>query len=460
MPGKDPDDTQELPFLPSPASEGIGPSEIRPEPALIGARVGSYVVRERIASGGGGTVYRAEAASASASASAQVAIKVLLRELATSAQALSRFQREAEVLSLIDHPNIVRVLDAGELPDGRPYIVMELAATENLKAMLASRGRLAPVEALEILEPICSALAAAHAAGVIHRDLKASNISVGNGDGQPVIRLLDFGIAKLVQTDPAVPGLTARGARLGTPVAMAPEQILGEPVDERVDIYALGVLTYQMLTGGYPFEAASPQEIERLHLDALPPPPSRTAPVSPALDAVVLRCLEKHREARFASVAEFLDAFRAAITGEMTGELAGASESEQPAVAIEVEVPDRPDQEDQEDQAAAVLDLAEVALREAGFDLPLQTGNLVLGVRLVPGEAAGNREARQQALDLARALFRRLDVKVCLHAGLATTRGQQVVGGPLLRVAAWVLVAEIRRRPGDGRSGGGSGLKV
>ena len=118
---------------------------------------------------------------------------------------------------------------------------------------------------------VCSALSAAHAAGVIHRDLKASNICLGTEGNQKVVKLLDFGIAKLVEPDPDQPGLTVKGTRLGTPYAMPPEQIRGELVDERADIYSLGVLVYQLLTGNYPFVAASPQEIERLHIEAAGP---------------------------------------------------------------------------------------------------------------------------------------------------------------------------------------------
>jgi serine/threonine-protein kinase len=189
------------------------------------------------------------------------------------------------------------------------------------------------------------------------------------------VKLLDFGIAKLTQADPSLPALTVRGSRLGTPYAMAPEQIRGDPVDGRADVYALGVLVFQMLTGGYPFNASTAQEIERLHLEAHPPRPSHEAPVPPALEAVVLRCLEKQPGARYASVGELVAAFREALAGE-----AGAAGVRE-AVAILVEAVPAPgaDPDALIEETAAVMDLAEAALREAGFELPLQPGTWCWG---------------------------------------------------------------------------------
>src|SRR5688572_10151169 len=170
---KDLEQTQDL----SEQAPAVGGSPaLRAEQIPAGNRVGGYVIQSRIDAGGGGTVYVAQEVD---QPGRRVAIKVLLRELASVPLALTRFQREAEVVRLVNHPNIAGVLESGELPDGRPYIVMELVSTENLRSVLERRGRLTPAELLEILEPVCSALAAAHAAGVIHRDLKASNISVG-----------------------------------------------------------------------------------------------------------------------------------------------------------------------------------------------------------------------------------------------------------------------------------------
>jgi eukaryotic-like serine/threonine-protein kinase len=430
--GKDLEHTQELPA--TPPVEGASPS-LRAEQIPAGNRVGAYVIRSRIDSGGGGTVYVAESADGSGR---RVAVKVLLRELAGSALALSRFQREAEVVRLINHPNITRVVESGELPDGRPYIVMELVSTEDLKDMLSRRGRLSPAELLEILEPVCSALSAAHAAGVVHRDLKASNISVGHEDGKLVIKLLDFGIARFVQPDGSTAGLTVMGTRLGTPHAMSPEQVRGEPVDSRADIYALGVLIYQALTGAYPFLGTTPQELERLHLVAAPPRPSRTAPVSPAMDAVVLRCLEKAPAARYQSIDELLAALRVAVAGEPR-EIDDERTCQAVAVRVEVAEDGALDEEEQAD----VMDDAEQALHAAGYQLPLQTANLLLAVLPVSGDP---RRAARQALELAGGLARDLSLTVALHAGAISVRGPEhaprITGGDLLRATDWALVAE------------------
>jgi eukaryotic-like serine/threonine-protein kinase len=315
---------------------------------------------------------------------------------------------------------------------------MELVSTGTLKSLLERRGRLAPVEMMEILEPICSALSAAHAAGVIHRDLKASNISVGHpsGDapGPPIVRLLDFGIAKLVEADPSTPGLTAKGARLGTPYAMAPEQIRGDAVDQRADIYSLGVLMFHMLTGSYPFSGSSPQEIENLHLTAAPPRPGQFAPVPPSLEAAVLRCMEKHPAARFPAVGDLLTEVRAAVAG--TGTAAPGADVRE-AVAILVELRRGTEMDD---AAITALDDAEQALREGGFQLLLQTSTAVLGARPLPSEASARTEARRRALELARSLAeRQTPARVCLHAADALASGEQLTGGAIADVASWPL---------------------
>jgi serine/threonine protein kinase len=417
--GKDLDDTQDLPHQYRSAESSNDGDEL---PA--GAAVGAYTIVDKIASGGGGTVYEAQGPSGE-----RVAIKVLLRELAASAQALGRFRREADVVARLHHPNIVRSFDAAALPDGHPYIVMELVARDSLRTVIQERGRLSPDEMLAVLRPTCSALAVAHGAGVVHRDLKASNISVGGPPEDPVIKLLDFGIAKLTQVDPSAPGLTVQGSRLGTPYAMAPEQIRGDLVDQRADIYALGVLVYQMLTGTYPFTASSPREIERLHLEAIPPRPSRLAPVSPALEAVVLRCLEKRPDQRFPSVTEMM----AAVEAAMVNQEAPPVRIRQ-AVAISVEACGAG-----EDEALEIVDVAEASLREEGFAVPLGLATSVLGVYLLPEGAEVERAERQRALEVARALAVRLgpSARVTLHAGPAQVSGAEVTGGEVLDIASW-----------------------
>src|SRR6267143_3515328 len=239
-----------------------------------GDRAGEYLILGTIASGGCGTVYTAEHRVLGRKA----AVKVLHSQLATSPEMVERFVREARVVNRIRHPNIVDIYEFGELGDKRPYFVMELLEGTSLASIVEQRGRLTPAQALGYLEPVCDALKAAHAAGVVHRDLKASNVAVVKEGDPPRVKLLDFGIAKLVRTAPGERGLTAVGQRIGTPYAMAPEQIRGGAIDTRVDIYALGVLLYQLLTGRYPFISGDPVEMERLHVEAPPPRPSAASP--------------------------------------------------------------------------------------------------------------------------------------------------------------------------------------
>ena len=178
-----------------------------------------------------------------------VAIKILHLELIRSNDALTRFERELAAIERLDHRHVVRALDHGALEDGRPFLVLEYIDGPSLRDVIHERGSLPPQEMLTILEPLCDALATAHAFGLVHRDVKASNVILGHRDAlgtRPV--LLDFGLVKLL--DQEGPGLDLVAcAMLGTPAAMAPEQMRGLPVDARTDVYALGLLAFHMLTG-------------------------------------------------------------------------------------------------------------------------------------------------------------------------------------------------------------------
>src|SRR5262249_27861860 len=242
----------------------------------------------------------------------RAAVKVLHGELALDPSAVERFQREIRTITRIDHPNIVTIYEQGRLPDGRPFFAMELLDGTNLRRLLQTEGRLSAIEAFEILEQVCAALDRAHQIGIIHRDLKPENVIILENRS---VKLVDFGLAKLVVNDPASPGLTTTRQVIGTLVAMAPEQLRCEPIDARTDIYALGALLYNMLTGVPPFRG-SPDEVAQMHLETPPRPPSALVILPPAVDAVVLRCLEKAPAARFQSVIAFITAFRAAVFGQ------------------------------------------------------------------------------------------------------------------------------------------------
>jgi predicted Ser/Thr protein kinase len=437
---------QTLATEPTPDAVALSTGEVDPDAMPPGTVIGSYVVRKMVASGGGGTVFAAEHRTRGE----RVAIKVLRAEVARSPQGLARFQREAKVVNLIRHPAIVDIREFGQLPDGRPFFVMELLEGADLKQMIKGRGRFSPDEMLQVISTVCAALEAAHSAGVVHRDLKASNIHVAVKNGRYEVKLLDFGIAKLLAPDAETFGLTQTGMRLGTASAMAPEQIRGESVDQRTDVYALGVLIYHMLTGRYPFRADTRQEIERMNLEAPPPRPSQLAGVPPAIDAVVLRCMDKRPERRFESARAVEAALRAAMDGSAPGTDASLSASRQ-AVGIYVDV--RPARELEEpdeqllDRLADTLEAAEQALRKAGLLVPLHTGTTLLAALVLPDDPRAALEERQRVVDQAISLAQQLGgdpeglrIGVSLHVDSALVRGAPAapdIAGAIVDVSAW-----------------------
>jgi hypothetical protein len=403
-----------------------------------GTRVGDYAVVSLIAAGGHGLMYLA----AHRSQGHPAAVKVLRRDLLESNEMVARFLREARAVGHIRAPGIVTVLDAGTLPDGRPYCVMELLGGRSLAAVIRDRAPLAAGEVVALLAPVCEALGAAHAAGVVHRDVKASNVMVVSEADPPVVKLLDFGVAKLDL--PGEPGFTSVAQRLGSAGARAPEQIRAEPVDARTDVYALGVLLHHMLTGQLPFESDDPDEMDRMHLEAEIPRPNRIAGSPVALDAVVARAMAKSPGSRYPSAAAFLEAASLAAAGAA----ARPALERLPAVAVHVAlctVSPEPDEEALAAQAA-VADGAEAALAAAGFALPLGTAGEVLGVRLLPCDPAASRAARAEAVALGRSLPNRLSrpgirVLVAVHAAdvdvRRTSAGPEIAGGPLCRTSSW-----------------------
>ncbi len=208
---------------------------------------------QRIGRGGMGSVYRAR----DVRLERDVAIKVVRAELLSDPDARRRFRREAQLVARLQHPSIVSVFDYGTFPDGAAYLVMELVRGEDLRRLMTREGRLPPPRAARILSQICAAIDAAHREGILHRDLKPENILLIGGEGE--VKVLDFGVAKLFGEDRPLddgsPGatLTVEGTILGTPAYMAPEQLRGEPLDERSDVFSLGVMAFEMLSGDLPF---------------------------------------------------------------------------------------------------------------------------------------------------------------------------------------------------------------
>jgi serine/threonine protein kinase/HD-like signal output (HDOD) protein len=281
---------------------------------MVGQTLGSFRVTGLLGEGGMGQVYGAEHVLIGRKA----AIKVLASEVASDKDVVSRFFNEARAVNDIRHPNIVEVTDFGHVGT-QPYIVMELLEGETLESRMARVGVLDPVRAIQILSQVASAVGAAHEHGMVHRDLKPANIFLCQHPDYPdFVKVLDFGIAKLTATRDQVAGhRTACGAIIGTPAYMSPEQCLGDAnLDHRSDIYALGVLTYQMMTGRRPFDADTAGRLIILHVQATPPDPCTINPALPApIGAVILRALEKQREQRFASMREFREALLAAVAG-------------------------------------------------------------------------------------------------------------------------------------------------
>ncbi|HEX2658830.1 MAG TPA: serine/threonine-protein kinase [Polyangia bacterium] len=420
----------------------VDPDELRP-----GTMAGAYVLEKSLASGGGGTVYEARHRLLGRTA----AVKILRRELATSPRMVARFLREALAVNLIKHPAIVDIYEFGEMPDGRPYYVMELLSGTDLRSLLSERGRFEPREVLAILEPVCSALSAAHAQGIVHRDLKASNIHVEmTADGERKVKLLDFGIAKLLRPEDEEAGLTVAGARLGTSYTMAPEQIRCDTIDGRTDVYALGVVLYHLLAGQYPFRGEFMTDIERMHLEAPVPRVSQVVAVPPALDAVIMKAMEKQRDRRFQDPEAFIAALRAAIApGASTGTEQGKGRAM--AIYVDVRVPEDADSDEILDDVSAVLDTAESMLRDDGWQVLLQTGNTLLGAKVLPDDAAYaaatcaagqvTAEGLVEALAARDTATAEVKVNVSIHVDDAILKGaghdSEIVGGALTSVSGW-----------------------
>jgi len=406
-----------------------------------GTAVGPYRIEGLHREGGFAAVYRATRAGSGE----PVALKVLHRHLVAEGQALERFQREAEVVNQLRHPNIVRVLECGEVSPGRPYIAMEWLEGHNLQEELAARGPLSLAETLGLMEDLCLALSAAHGRGIVHRDLKAQNVMVIPRLGGFTVKVVDFGLVKLLDRERTRREPTRSSEILGTPLNMAPEQILGQAVDERTDIYALGLLLHQVLTGSLPFCGASAIETEELHLQAPVPRISELVAAPPAIDAVLQRSLDKSRSRRHPSVEEFLVDLRVAVASrglpaQTLATMVGLYVQARMAAGLAAD--------ELLDDLDRVLSLARAALAAMDLTLAIESADAVLGVAAVPADQEESVRFRRRILEGAVALADRLDqrpdpwVRVCISAHVATAstrreRGRLMLGGDLLRVRDW-----------------------
>ncbi len=274
---------------PAPHSSGDGQSEGRFVTGQMLA--GRYRIVGLLGKGGMGEVYKAEDLKLKQT----VALKFLPESIALDGGMLARFHNEVRIARQVAHPNVCRVYDIGEV-EGLSFLSMEFIDGEDLSSLLRRIGRLPGDKAVELARQMCAGLAAAHEAGVLHRDLKPANVMI---DGRGKARITDFGLAIVSEE------LRGEEAMAGTPAYMAPEQLTGKEVTQRSDIYALGLVLYELFTGKRVFEAKSIQELISLHEKSTPPTPSsHVKEIDPLAERVILRCLEKDPKARPASAVQ------------------------------------------------------------------------------------------------------------------------------------------------------------
>ena len=261
----------------------------------------TFEIEDILGSGSMGVVYKARHKVLNC----HVAIKVLRQDYVSDRVVLARFQREAQAASALSHQNVIRIMHYGKTYLQAPYIAMECLDGIDLSELVAKEFPLNPRRACSFIYQTVQALMVAHDAGIIHRDLKPANIVVVTQNGQEVVKVLDFGIAKIADGD--AEGLTKEGSVCGTPAFMSPEQVLGKPVTPASDIFSLGSIIYYMLTCKLPFQGASMVDMATAILTTEPPPPSKAridTYVDPHLEAICLKCLAKNVELRYQSAAE------------------------------------------------------------------------------------------------------------------------------------------------------------
>ncbi len=364
--------------------------------------VDGYRIDRLIGEGGFGQVWRATRTSDGA----LVAIKILHLELVRSNDALTRFDRELTAIERLDHRHVVRALDRGTLADGRPYLVLEYIDGPSLRDVIHERGSLPPTEMLAILEPLGEALATEHELDLVHRDVKASNVILGHDTKGPRPVLLDFGLVKLL--DAKGPGLTSSRSMLGTPAAMAPEQMKGQPVTARTDVYALGLLAFHMLTGAPAFGGTPGVVQSYLQVHGPRPRPSSKVDIDPAIDEPILKALAPDPAARYASPRELVEALRQII------QPAPGGCNEQDVIALYIE------------GGPADLALASSAATGAGMTIAMTAPDSLIAVGTVVNLAV----LRARVADLA------ATARIAIGQSRASICGG-VVDGPALDVESW-----------------------
>jgi hypothetical protein len=275
--------------------------------SLVTRPMGNYRLLDRLGTGGMASVYRA-VPNNSFDPSQAVAIKVLRQDVLVDAEFMERFRREAAVTRSLDHPNIMRLIDWGE-EGSYAYLVLELIDGGSLSSRLVAGEALPKREVWSALEPLCAAVAYAHDRGVVHRDLKPDNLMITRSG---LLKVADFGLAR----DQNLKTITMSGVTLGTPAYMSPEQINGDRHHPAMDQYAIGIITYQLLTGFRPFDESDPIQTLFAAISKVPPLPSSRAKLSPQVDVVVMKMIAKKAADRYPDLRQAATALREVLVGK------------------------------------------------------------------------------------------------------------------------------------------------
>jgi serine/threonine protein kinase len=411
-----------------------------------GTVAGHWIIDAELSVGGGGEVYLAHHAQLQR----KVAVKVLLKALANHPVTVQRFIQEAVAVNQIRHPSIIDVFEFGSLPDGRPYLVMELLEGETLQQLIRRQGRLDPEEAIEILAPLCDALDAAHRAGFVHRDVKAANVHLGTDrDGHRRVTLLDFGIAKALRPDSPGAGMTTRGTRLGSVTSMAPEQVLGSKISARTDVYALGALLFRMLAGRHVFDSQSVPQLERMHVESLVPNVSEVAPVSRTWNTVIKTAMAKEPSERYSGALEFMMAVKVSRRAPSRVSLPAKAGTLAIGILVRI-VPASGNNQDALTATLDTIDRAEEALHDSKFDHMRVMGSTMLAAQSLEGKSRDEQKAIcKVAQEFGTALFKELSsrfsvdlqIRVVLHVDRVefsdTDHAADLSGGPLMDSERW-----------------------